>query len=254
MTFRKFLCFLSLAFSLNALSAVEDDDVETVFVVQPKSMLLRNRLEFLLSGTYNMNDRYVAQAGMSGQILYHLREDFTLVLHGTYLFGQADSSLTSDLGSLVTPNGAPVRTPQNEDITFLAPYVRYYRTPWMLSGEVQWTPIAGKISFHDWSLGLFQFFISAGVGATGLELRDINNSNAVVPLDRNWSFATVLGGGFKFYFWNHFGLRIEIRDFIEPVVARSALPFTIPLGNAPAPSSFLIMHSPLFQAGLSFIF
>jgi outer membrane beta-barrel protein len=256
MTFRNFLCFLSLASSLNALAgeATPVSDVETVYIVQPKSMFLRGRFEVLISGAYNMNDEFVSQSGMSGQIIYHLRENLAIALQGTYLFGQGDSSLSSNLSNLVGANGAPVRTPQNANITFLAPYVRYYRMPWLASGEVQWTPILGKISFHDWSLGLFQFFVSAGVGVSGLELRDINNGDAAVTLDTNWSFATILGGGLRFYFADHFGIRIEIKDFIEPLVARSSLPFTIPPGNAPAASSFLITHSPIFQAGVSFIF
>lgn len=210
---------------------------------------LRDRFQFNLQGTYDLADNYILESGMSAQLIYHFRQHFALAAVGTWLFSQGDSTLTRDLRSLLDPSGNDVVTPDDGCIRFQAPYARYYRKPWLISIEAQWTPIVGNMAFHNWELGTFQFFVAAGAGMTGLELRDLNANNALVPLPSSVAFATTVAGGMRLYFGEHFGINIELRDYIQPLVARSTLDFQTSL-----PSSFYISHSPLLQAGASFVF
>jgi outer membrane beta-barrel protein len=226
-----------------------ESDVETVYVVQPKPMQLSNRFELGVLGAYDLADRYITQAGISAQAVYHVSENFAVAVQGTYFFWQGDSSITQNLNGLRDANNQPVITPNGANILFVAPYARYFRKPWIVTSEIQWSPLFGKLSFHDFTFGLFQLYVTAGLGVSGVSVRDLLNNNVDVPLPSTINFATSIGAGVRMYFGEHFGLKIEVRDIIEPMVARSNLNFKVP-----APSSFYISHSPVLQAGLSYVF
>src|SRR5688572_22100560 len=116
MTMKSSILFLGLMIMLSSIAYTQEQDDaaaddETVYIVQPKPMILRNRFEIIGQAAHDLADRYVSQSGVSAQLIYHVRENFALALHGTWMFWQGNSSITENLGALRDANNNSVLTP-----------------------------------------------------------------------------------------------------------------------------------------------
>lgn len=216
---------------------------------------LKDRAEFIVQGTYDLQDRYVQQFGMAAQLLYHLEDSLTLGLQGGWMFGQTDAFLYEQLANLTNLDGSPVETPDGHPIQFLGPYARYIRKPWFLSADIQWHPLQGRLAFHDVEVGHFQGFFSVGAGLVGLKLLDPNkgaNHLVEVPLPHSVQFAATFGGGVRIYLGSSFSLHVELKDYVTAVEARTDL--AIAPTTPGYYSSFYVSHSPQLMAGAGFVF
>ena len=198
------------------------DDEETIYAVQRKTYLLKNKWELTPMFSYAFNDSFVETFGISGSVTYHVAEYFGIELYGGYMFG-SESDLTEEIF---------VELRLNPEIAKLTKLV------WAAGIGVQWSPIYGKIQMFDAYLGDFAFYVSAGIGLGQIRAPCIPGSE----LDPNRGFdpptcpqqtgevsATELpfldapattklmgsiGGGMRFNFSTQFGLKLEVRDYI----------------------------------------
>ena len=90
---------------------------------------------------------------------------------------------------------------------------------------------------------------------TGLQLEDQQNLGTYLRLPGllgadigPMSLTTTFGGGLRFYFGDWFGVRFEVRDYVN---ALSVLTQDV---SSEAISTFDVTNTVLAQAGVSFIF
>lgn len=205
------------------------DKEETIYAVQRKAYLIKHNFEItpmLFSGSFT--DRFVTTFAAAGSVSFHLAENFAIELAGGYMFPD-ESALTTEIldeGKL---------QPEIAKLTQLL---------WTVGLGVQWSPVYGKLQVFGTSLGNFQFYLGAGggVGQTrvqctpGMEL-DPNRGFPVNPesgvaecqqiegettgdeLQFVYEPATLrfvghLSGGFRFFFANWIGMKIEVKDYL----------------------------------------
>jgi outer membrane beta-barrel protein len=128
-----------------------------------------------------------------------------------------------------------------------------YSYTWMAAADLQFSPLYGKVNFHDVILGQFNAYLSVGVGVGGLQLESERPDEletipgafgALPPMQPLATF----GGGLRFYFTEWLGARVEIRDYVAPLnVYKSDVPSL-------TSSSSDVLNTVLAQAGVSFIF
>jgi outer membrane beta-barrel protein len=193
------------------------DDEETIYAVQRKAYLIKNKTEVSLMFTALFNDRYVQSYAPVGSIVYHLSENFGLEAYGGYLF----------------PDESGATTELFERGGFRPPFALLTQLLWAGGLGVQWSPVYGKIEIGGQELGNFSFYLTAGVavGQTRVEC----TANGLLdpaqfgegstceepsdPEDQVYEPATfrpmgMFGGGLNFYLNDRFGLKAEVRDFL----------------------------------------
>jgi outer membrane beta-barrel protein len=200
---------------------ISDED-ETIYAVQRKAYLIDKAFEISAMGSLGFFDRFVTTFAPALSVSWHLSENFALELSGAYFF-PTESTLTTEIleeGKL---------TPEIAKLTQML---------WVASLGLQWSPIYGKLQIFGTSLGNFQFYIGAGGGAgqtrvqctPGMMLDPNQFENSVCPqADPNdvtgdeavfvyepatLRFVGHLSGGFRFYFANWIGLKIEVVDYL----------------------------------------
>lgn len=193
------------------------DDEETIYAVQRKAYLINNKFEITVGGSLKVGDRFVQNFSVLGGLTYHLAENFGVELYGGYMF-PGESGLTKEIlreGSL---------TPERAKLTQML---------WNVGVGVQWSPIYGKIHLFDTALGNFNFYLGAGAGfgqtrvscSPGFPLdpqRNFENPNCGdIPEGKMFvyepstlRFIGSVSGGFRFYFNNFIGVKVEVRDYI----------------------------------------
>lgn len=203
------------------------DQEETIYAVQRKAYLIKHNFEFTPMFSGSFTDRFVTTFSAAGSVSFHLAENFAIELAGGYMFPD-ESSLTTEIldeGKL---------QPEIAKLTQLL---------WTVGLGVQWSPVYGKLQVFGTSLGNFQFYLGAGggIGQTrvqctpGMEL-DPNRNFPVNPetnraecpqiegetgdeLQFVYEPATLrfvghLSGGFRFFFANWVGMKIEVKDYL----------------------------------------
>jgi len=248
------------------------DDEETIYAVQRKAYLVKNKFELTPMGAVSFTDRFVVNGGWAASVSYHLAENFGVEMYGAQLFPN-ESGLTDEIlerGRL---------TPEIAKLTQMR---------WGWGVGVQWSPIYGKIEIFDISLGNLGFYLAAGIGAgqsrvqctltTPLDPNVFGESrntpgmprlcgerdDGTLPMpmtgDREDAFRifyepnrthfmATIGGGVRFYFSNLIGLKLEVKDWLFP--ARVFRPGS----NEPTQRYTDAIRSNIFvQAGASFLF
>jgi len=234
MRMQRFIFLGFFLFALNSFGASEN----LLYVAQPKSVMLVNRFELVLSGLYNLNNRYVGESGLSLAGIYHINEVIALELQGSWLLNRANSDLFQK-----------IMLAKNNEAFSLA---RYYRSVWNLQALVRWNVIYGKISFYDFVLGDLGIYFLAGLGFLGLELvkPDLNSAKPVHLKGHgvlSSQFTTPFGFGLALYFLQHFSIRFEIRDNIQVVwTEKNTGGYDIPLFN--------ISHKMWAMLGVGYVF
>jgi outer membrane beta-barrel protein len=156
-----------------------DGDIE---VVQNRQYSKKNRLS--LQGSFGTvsSDPFLTVRSLGGSLGYHFSESFGIV--GVYKkFLVSDSSYLSDLQSgLVTgtPSTANTNRPNS-----------YY------GGEVEWSPLYGKISLSGASIVHYDAHLLLGAGMTNT--------------DSGKDFTPSIGAGPEFYLGNSFAVRLDYR-------------------------------------------
>jgi outer membrane beta-barrel protein len=203
------------------------DDEETIYAVQRKAYLNKNKFEFSLMFSALFNDRFVDSYSPVGSVTYHLAENFGLELFGGYFI----------------PNPSGARQELLERASLRPEFARLTELLWAAGIGGQWSPIYGKVEIGGRQLGNFNFYISAGIAFGQTRAECVSG----LALDPNRGFETEVtspgglpicpipepgkesdsqyepetfrpmgsfAGGVRFYFTDWLGLRFEIRDYI----------------------------------------
>jgi outer membrane beta-barrel protein len=230
---------------------------ETIYVVQGKRFLARGHFELTPQFAWSVNDSFSAHTGMMVSGLYHLKENVALELN-VGVFGWWDEPGLSDprLGGRDTAMTTELREKEN-----LAPErVKLYQFPYVVSGDLQWSPLYGKVDFHELVLGQFNLYLSVGAGVMGLQLETLtpgSPNKTFVELNGPFgalppmALTTSFGGGLRFYFTEWLGMRVEVRDYVTPLSVFQSGENAVADADAP---SFDVTNTVLAQVGVSFVF
>lgn len=230
-------------------------DIQTIYTVQGKQRLVAGSFELAPQVAFSINDRFTAHSGLLLSGIYHLKENVAVELSGGGFMWWDDPFGATDtgprLGGRDTEMTVEIRNKER-----LAPeLVQLYRLTWFTTADLQWSPIYGKVAVQGLQLGQFNLYLSVGAGVTGLQLEDQQNLGTYLrlpgPLGADigpMSLTTTFGGGLRFYFGDWFGVRFEIRDYVN---ALSVLTQDV---SSEAISTFDVTNTVLAQAGVSFIF
>jgi outer membrane beta-barrel protein len=223
---------------------------ETIYVVQGKRFLAQGHFELTPQLAFSVNDSFTSHTGMLVSGLYHLKENVAIEATAG-AFGWVDSR-----------SGAPRLGGRDSDLTVelrqkenLAPErVKLYQFPWLVAGNLQWSPMYGKVSIHDLVLGQFNLYLSVGAGLAGLQLETLTPGVAAeefVALTSPVAPITSFGGGLRFYFTDWLGVRLEVRDYVMPLAVFQNGANAVEDADVP---SFDVTNLILTQLGVSFVF
>ena len=230
---------------------------ETIYVVQGKPFLAQGHFELTPQFVQSVNDSFTSHTGLMLSGLYHLKENVaveaTLGVFGWWdesgvtgpRFGGRDTDLTIELKQ--KENLAPER-------------VKLYQFPFVLAGNLQWSPLYGKVNLQEIALAQFNVYLSVGAGIMGLQLETqtpgipdkkfvaLNGPGGVLPA---MALTTSFGGGLRFYFTEWLGARVEIRDYVTPLSVFQSGENAVDDADQP---SFDVTNTVLAQLGVSFVF
>ena len=209
----------------------ETADVETIFVIQRKPILVGGAFELSPQYVQTVNSRFINHTGFILSGVYHLKENVAFEIAGGNLWA-SDTELTQELI-------------QKEH---LAPeYVKFYELTWLATADMQWSPIYGKLSIYDRVLGEFNLYLSVGGGFTGLRLENKRDDPGNYLVEGASQITATYGGGLRFYFTDWFGVRFEIRDYVQALAVYQDQTQT-------GESSYDVANTVLSQLGVSLIF
>lgn len=229
------------------------DDEETIYAVQRKAYLVNRRLELTLMFSAAFTDRFVNSIGPAGGVTYHIAENFGVSAFGVFMFPDA-SALTGEL------LGKLRLTPEVAKLTQML---------WGAGVGFEWSPIYGKVEIFGAYLGNFNFFVDVGGGlgqtrvpctrgfdldpnvhGVGTKCPDKAADAFVVVYEPNrLQLMAAFGGGVRFYFTNHIGLKLEFKDWLFP--ARVFRPGTTELTQRYTDA---IRNNIFVQIGATYIF
>ncbi len=242
------------------------DDEETIYAVQRKAYLVKNKWELTPMFAYAFNDSFVDTFGFVGSVTYHVAESFGIELYGGVML-PSESELTERLF---------------EDFNINTEIARLSKLKWTAGVGVQWSPIYGKIHLFDTYLGNFAIFVGAGIGVGETQVPCVVGD----ALDPNRGFDELtcpsgstngtqggfdlafedqpstlklmgsISGGFKFHFSQLVGLRIEVKDYIfsqRVFNPQSRPPAGDNSGDTTLRFSDVIRNYVFIQVGLSFL-
>jgi len=235
-----------------ALSADKPVLEETVYVVQGKRFLTQGRFELTPQFALSVNDQFTSHTGVMISALYHLKENVAVEATAGAFFWWDQGADAPRLGGRDTDLTIELRQKES-----LAPErVKLYQFPYVVGGNLQWSPLYGKVNIQDFVLGQFNLYLSVGVGVAGLQLEKLtpsaNPNDRFVALNGlPIALTTTFGGGLRFYFTDWLGVRVEVRDYVMPLsVFRNG---ENAVSDADAPS-FDVTNLVLTQLGVSFVF
>lgn len=205
---------------------------ETIYVIEDKPYLAGGHFEVSPQLVMSFNDRFTNHYGLLLTGMYHLRENVGVELAGGYLFG-----LPSEITNEIREKGRLAPEP-----------VDLYSLTWVATGNVQWSPIYGKVSVLDMALGQYSMYFSVGAGVTGLSLeRYFDAPGEQYELDWPLSFTSTVGAGLRVYFTDWLGARIELRDYVQAnTVGKDITNFSY--------TYFDVQNYYMLQAGATFLF
>jgi outer membrane beta-barrel protein len=223
---------------------------ETIFVVQGKRFLAQGHFELTPQLALSVNDSFTSHSGLLVSGLYHLKENVAI------------EATVGAFGWLDSRSGAPRLGGRDSDLTVelrqkenLAPErVKLYQFPYLIAGNLQWSPMYGKVSIHDVVLGQFNLYLSVGAGIAGLQLETLTPGVAeeeFVELKTPIAPLTSFGGGLRFYFTDWLGVRLEVRDYVMPLAVFQSGDNAVADADVP---SFDVTNLILTQLGVSFVF
>jgi outer membrane beta-barrel protein len=223
---------------------------ETIYVVQGKRFLAQGHFELTPQLAVSVNDSFTSHTGLLVSGLYHLKENVAI------------EATAGGFAWLDSRSGAPRLGGRDSDLTVelrqkenLAPErVKLYQFPWLVAGNLQWSPMYGKVSIHDVVLGQFNLYLSVGAGLAGLQLETLTPGVAAeefVQLTMPVAPITSFGGGLRFYFTDWLGVRLEVRDYVMPLAVFQNGANAVEDADVP---SFDVTNLILTQLGVSFVF
>ena len=171
--------------------------------VQRKEFSDANRHEFtLFPAVAQLNTKFTQHYGIGAQYAYHLHENFALQAQGTYFYvnGQTDFSEELITKGRLAAQAATALTLQ-----------------WASTAGFELTPLYGKFSFFEGTMGHFGLVLTggAGVGGTRIQIQG-ESSGAGEPTfgDTGMKFVGQIGAGFRVSLSENLLMRLEVKDLI----------------------------------------
>lgn len=206
---------------------------ESIYVAEKRPYTKRGHLEITPTFGATLNNRY--ESGIAGilGVTYHIRENVGIEVIGGYTFSRYTDAVEEILQK-------ESKQPPNAELKWMQ---------WFVGADVQWAPLYGKLRLIPGILGDFDFYLAAGFAAVGTQnpckpltaykvektgtvtdgsgVQGISGicpdaPNNVLPADIR--FAGNFGGGFRIFFTNYLGVRVEIRDLVYSDVVNSLGP------------------------------
>jgi outer membrane beta-barrel protein len=161
-----------------------------IVVVQPKDVLVQQRVELLPRFGVTINDSLITQFSLGGSLYYHITED-------VYVGVTFEWFDFEEIGGTTDTFDEVIRT--TSTLPEVAPVT------WVGSAEVGWTPIHGKFSLFDVTIVHYDIYGLLGVGA--------------IDTIGDPTVAGVLALGQRTFIGDWLALTIEVRDraYIEPL-------------------------------------
>ena len=230
---------------------------ETIYVVQGKPFLAQGHFEITPQIAQSVNDSFTSHTGLMVSGLYHLKENVALeATIGVFGWWDEPGVTTPRLGGRDTDLTVELKQKEN-----LAPErVKLYQFPYVVAGNLQWSPLYGKVNVQEFALGQFNLYLSVGAGIMGLQLETLTpgipNKNFVTLQGPGgvlppMALTTSFGGGLRFYFSEWLGVRVELRDYVTPLSVFQSGENAVDDADAP---SFDVTNTVLAQLGVSFVF
>jgi len=178
---------------------------ESVHVLQKRDYSVKNKLELSIFAGPSVADVFTQQVGVGLAIDYHFDEAFALELSWLTCKLPFWDDPNARWGMFYTDSFDEVKkdaqlSPSNADLAMITNYVGL---------NVQFSPLYGKWSMFDWSLGHVDFYLTAGGGVAGTEYKDPQNEWQ----DTGTYFVGNFGLGFRIYLARWFAVRVEVRDY-----------------------------------------
>lgn len=232
-----------------------DADRETIFVVQSKPRLVAGSFELAPQIAQSVNDKFTSHSGLILSGIYHLQENVAVELSLGGFFWWDDPGGPNDPGPRLGGRDTDMTVEIRQKERLAPELVSLYRMTWLTTADLQFSPIYGKVSVQDFYLGQFNLYLSVGAGLTGLQLENQQALGEFFELDGPLgpdvgplSLTTTFGGGLRFYFGDYFGVRFELRDYVNALQVLSSEV------TSEAFSTFDVTNTLLAQVGVSFIF
>jgi outer membrane beta-barrel protein len=161
-----------------------------IVVVQPKKVLVQQRVEVLPRFGVTFNDTLITQFSLGGSLYYHISEN--LYVGATFEWFDFDG-----IGGTTDTYDEVIRT--TTTLPELAPVT------WVASAELGWTPIHGKFSLFDVVIVHYDIYGLLGVGA--------------IETVGDPTVAGVIALGQRTFIGDWLALTIEVRDraYVEPL-------------------------------------
>lgn len=232
-----------------------DPDIQTIYTVQGKPRLVAGSFELAPQVAFSVNDRFTAHTGMLLSGIYHLKENVAVEVTAGGFFWVDDPTGSGSPGLRIGGRDTDMTIEIRQKERLAPELVQLYRLTWLTTADLQWSPVYGKVAVQGIQLGQFNLYLSVGAGLTGLQLENQQALGEYYALPGPFgdglgpmSLTTTFGGGLRFYFGDWFGVRFEIRDYVN---ALSVLKQDV---DTEAFSTFDVTNTVLAQAGVSFIF
>jgi outer membrane beta-barrel protein len=232
-----------------------DADLQTIFVIQSKPRLVGGSFEFAPQIAQSVNDRFTSHTGLILSGIYHLKENVAFELSIGGFFWWDNPGGANDRGPRMGGRDTEMTVEIRQKERLAPELVQLYRLTWLTTADLQWSPVYGKVSVHDVQLGQFNVYLSVGAGITGLQLENqqalgefYQLPGPLGPEIGPMTLTTTIGGGLRFYFGRYFGVRLEIRDYVNALSVLQQDVTSEPF------STFDVTNTVLAQLGASFIF
>lgn len=262
------LALISLLVSLPAMAATNEPELarvpapdESIYVAQKRAYSKRGHFELTPMFAATINNRYTS--GLAGMLAatYHIRENLGVELIGGYVASGFTEATTE------------IRDRQQLE----GPAAERKWMEYFFGVDVQFAPVYGKLRLIPGILGDFDIYLAVGFGLVGtrspcavgkeytqdgrglvengLDVQGLsgicstNPANATLPADMR--FAGNFGGGFRIFFTNWLGVRLELRDIVYSELVNVLKPTAS--GQPVQDITTFIRHNLFFVFGVSFL-
>jgi len=192
---------------------------ESIYVAQRRAFTKKNGFEITPYFVTAMNPKFVGYLGAGLSLAYHVRENFAVEFTTSipYAFVPFYSALVIDVRQYEN------LSPQDVDLK---------QMDYFGALSAQFSAFYGKLEFYD-NLLDYDFYVTVGAGlsttlktcalaAGNTPTQECTNTTQVPGLGTrrpdegvdSYKVAGHVGGGFRFFFSEMFGLRVEIRDIV----------------------------------------
>jgi outer membrane beta-barrel protein len=183
-------------------AAQELPAVESIHVLEKRPFTEAGRWELSLFGNAQVNPKFTVHAGFSGELAYHLKENFALQLSVSWYPLSRESSLSEEL---ITKTS---EAPETAEALLLQGSA-------LLGLELM--PIYGKLNVFDGKILRLGVYVNAGLGAakTRLQLRPSDDQITGRTFgDTGFRPMGSLGIGVRAFVSERFTVRLELRDLV----------------------------------------